>query len=559
MQKIFSLSEEIISKIAAGEVIERPVYAVKELIENSIDAGTDSITVHIEESGLKTINIIDNGEGMGEEDIKECFKPHATSKLLSIDDLSEIRTLGFRGEALSSIAAISRLKINSRTKDDATGTSVVIHEGKIRKISPIGMPVGTNVFVENLFHTVPGRKKFLKSQRTEFRRILETVMQFALAHPHVQFILTHNGKTILDLPKTKDVSYRLQKLFGNDISASFIPLSLSDGYINVSGYIAKPQVTTKSPHNQFLYVNNRKIIDRTLANVVRSAYGTLLDKFSHPVFILFLQVPYEIVDVNVHPRKEEVRFTSQQNIFDSITRIVSETLSQYNLNFTSNLLKQNNSITTHSYAGQILKDKKMDWILPQNVTIDATNILQIHKLFLLAQTSDGFVVIDQHAAHERILFEQFSEAYAKERKKNILYNLPKPFSFELSLSQSEVLLEHLETFQELGFVIEHFKNNIFYLSSLPLLFQDREYKELIAEILTNLQEEQKIDLDILTKKMLAYLACRRAVKAGDDLTQKQCKELIEKLEKTNNNATCPHGRPTKITVEERTLERMFKR
>jgi len=561
MQKIFPLSEQIVSQIAAGEVIERPVYAVKELIENAIDAGADSIMVYIEESGLKKITVVDNGEGMNEEDLQECFKPHTTSKITDIDELTHIKTLGFRGEALASIAAVSMVTINSRVEVKPSGTSVILKNGKLEKIVSVGMPVGTSVTVEHLFLSHPVRKKFLRSGRSELRFILNLVLSYALSYPVIHFTLSHNKKILLDLPKTTEPATRIEKLLGKDIFASFLPVALTDSYISLSGFFAKPSVTTSSVNKQFLFINNRLVTDKGISQTIKAAYGSLLPKTAYPVCLLYISLPYEVVDVNVHPRKEFVHFVDQNFILETIRKAAAQTLAQYDLTPDINLesfFLSDAVGTTQTYAGRLLKEKSLPWKL--SVQIDYQHVLQLHNLYLFALSTNGFVLIDQHAAHERILFEQLQNEFLEEKKKYDLFHFPKPKIFELSFSEAEVLVTNLTIFKDLGWEIEQFKDNSFVIRSLPVLFQDRDYIKLLREMLDDFQNDTlPKTVDDTSKRMIAYLACRAAVKAGDRLTKKQAKEIIEQLEKTANNTTCPHGRPTKVMINLENINRLFKR
>jgi DNA mismatch repair protein MutL len=561
MNKIHQLPHDIVAKIAAGEVIERPVFAVKELVENSIDANADAITVLIEESGLKKITVSDNGEGMSNEDLKESFKSHTTSKLSKQEELTQVKTLGFRGEALASIAAVSKMTIASRVSDASIGTSISIKNGVIEKISPIGMPAGTTIDVDHLFHSLPARKKFLKSLRTEFRHILDLLIGYALSYPEIHFVLIHNKKTIFDLPKT-DLLYRIEKLLGKDMYSSLLPVEYNNSYVSVTGFVAKPTFTTKAPGKQFLFINNRLVTDKGISLSLKSAYGELLSGNVYPVCILSFSLPFEMVDVNVHPRKEYVKFADTSLLYDAIKQAILKTFASYDLmpdaEFT-HLFLSDAVGSTESYAGKLLKEKKFPWELPAKIETDYSQLLQLHNLYLLVSNNTGFILIDQHAAHERILYEQFLREFSEEKKKRNVFHFPKPGIFDLGLSETELLLEHLEMFHELGWDIEHFKNTTFVLRSLPVLFQDRDYIVLLKEILEDLQNDNKHKLDSITKKMIAYLACRGAVKAGDKLDKKQMKELIEQLEKTKNNATCPHGRPTRISIELEKINRLFKR
>lgn len=569
MQKIHQLSPQLISKIAAGEVIERPVYAIKELVENSLDAGADTITVHIEESGLKSITVIDNGEGMDAQDLLECFKAHTTSKISQVDELSHINTLGFRGEALSSIAAISWMTIKSKTAQSTAGTSVVLKENTFEKSAPVGMPVGTTVTVEHLFHSVPGRKKFLRTSQTEFRHIVDLISKYVLSYPQVHFVLTHNNRTILDFPKTTDPLYRLEKLLGKDVFMSLIPVTFQDTYITITGFLAKPSFITRTPSKQFLFVNNRLISDKNLSLAIKSAYGSMLASTVYPICILSFSLPFEMVDVNVHPRKEQVRFADTNLLLDAIKRAIMRTFAKHDLTkqtsyWQSDVLFDGIGLqdavgSTDSYAGKLLKEKSMPWELPL-MKPDTSQVMQIHKLYLLVPMGVGLIIIDQHAAHERILYEQLLTEFSREKRKQKLFHFSKPHVFALSLSDSELLQEHLSVLQQLGWEIEHFKGTSFLLRSMPALFKDRDYVKLLREILEDIREDaHPQSLDSISRRMISYLACRGAVKAGDRLTKKQAKALVEQLEKIPNKSTCPHGRPTKVAIDLEKMNKLFKR
>lgn len=561
MNKIRLLPQELVARIAAGEVIERPVFAVKELVENALDAGARSIIVHLEEYGLKRITVIDTGEGMSSEDLQESFKSHTTSKLSSSDELSNIQTMGFRGEALASIAAVSTLTIKTRDSENPIGMSITLKHGKLIKNVPIGMPCGTEVIVDHLFHNLPVRKKFLKSQRTELRYIIDLITGFSLAYPSIQFVLQHNKRTLIDLSVHVDQLIRIQKLLGKDIYNSLVPVTYNDSYISIQGYLAKPNITTSSQNKQFLYINNRLITDKNIASAIKQAYGSLLAQAVNPVYILHISLPYEIVDVNVHPRKEYVRFADTKLIIHAVTQAVKQTLDSYDLiPYTpiNSLFLQDAVGSTDSYAGKLLKEKIL--LKEKPVIADYTQIIQLQSVYLLLLTNHGIMLFDQHAAHERILYEQIVSEFVVERNKQNIFRFPKPGIFELSLSESELLLEYIGTFTQLGWEIEHFKQTTFVIRSLPVLFQDRDYVRLLQEMLLEMKENKvQKDIDEISKRMIAYLACHASIKAGDKLSKKQMKEIIMQLEKTQNNATCPHGRPTRILLATERINQLFKR
>jgi DNA mismatch repair protein MutL len=511
MKKIHVLPERVVSHIAAGEVIERPCYAVKELVENAIDAGADSIHIEIEESGLQKIVVTDNGEGMDPEDLSISFKPHTTSKIKSEHDLSSVKTLGFRGEALASIAAISTMNIKSRDENHPSGFSISLKHGEIIDSNPVGMPVGTSVTVEHLFSPVPARKKFLKSARTEFRLIVEIVSRLALAHPHIHFFLSHNGRQVFDFPKDQSYTERASVVFGPSFFQHLIPVHAEDSYVKISGFISKPQLTTKSGAKHFLVVNNRHIVDDTVSKAVKEAYGTLLDPHSYPVYLLYISIPHEVVDVNIHPRKEKVGFTDKTFLNESLVKSVSETLSNNNLLF-QQMLHDADKRSTQTFTGLLLKDVVEPWNVRDAGAVVGNSVTQIHNLYIIAPTKRGILCVDQHAAHERILYEQFKNAFGQKQKEQKKYPLRKSIAIDLTLPEAELLAEHMPLFEEMGFVIEVFKDSTFVLREVPLLFQDRDYKSLIVEILENLAEEHGArNVDSFSEKILKYLACRAGI------------------------------------------------
>lgn len=558
MHKIHQLPPEIIAKIAAGEVIERPAYAVKELIDNSLDAGAKNITITIEKSGLKKIEVSDDGEGMSLEDIQECFKPHTTSKIKRELDLYSIKSFGFRGEALSSIAAISDLTIISKTAKQTAGTLLELHNGAVKKLSPIGAPVGTTVTALHLLSTTPARKKFLKSFHTEFRYILDVSINFALAYPNVHFTLVHNNRTIFDLPITENIFDRITLLLSRTVSENLIPIEFEDSYLQISGFIGKPQIAQRNAKN-YLFVNNRPVSDKTITTTIKEIFGSLLETHSYPFYILFLKLPYEAVDVNVHPRKEQVSFLDSTMINQPLAVAVEETLSTNNLLFSN--IRTKKEQTTNSVAGQILKESVIPWQTRDLFSLRPEGeIIQIHNLYLVTQSENGVIFIDQHAAHERILFEKLLTEFSKQKQQAAIFRLPKTISFDLSFSDAEILKEYLYIFTDIGFEIENFKDNTFIVTAVPELFKDRRHEKLIMEMLEDVKEKKDLKtIDTQSKRMIAFLACRTAVKRGDSLTKEQAKELIKQLELSPNNITCPHGRPTKVEVPLSYIHKNFKR
>ncbi len=553
MATIYQLPPDIIAKIAAGEVIERPAYAVKELIENAIDAGASEIKIYIENAGLTKIQVVDNGEGMEKKDLLQSYQPHTTSKITKHDTLIGIKSMGFRGEALASLAAVSRLSIKSRIKGHPTGYEIQIQDGKLLKENPIGMSQGTIVTSENLFATIPARKKFLKSTQTELRHSLDMVNHFAVAYPSIHFVLQHNKRVLLDFPTAKNSTERISDILGHENFTLFLPVKRTDSHIQLTGFIAKPQFFSSTPSKQILFINQRKVTDKLIALAVKESFGTMLEPTSYPQFVLFLTMPFEMVDVNVHPRKEQVSLINQKNIFQFVKETISEVLQENNLTFQNLSWKRKGVGMTNSFAGKLLRKNVLE---KNSLEIDKqTSFTQLHRLYIVVETKNGMILFDQHGAHERILFEKLKQEFMKQQKKGTKMKLPKPITMKLTKTQSLLLKEHQSLFTSFGFQWKAQQ-----LIAVPTLFQDRNPKELLVQLLEDLEEDKVMkNVDGISEEMLAFLACRAAVKAGDILEESQMKKIAEELEITPNNATCPHGRPTKVFFEKEYIDSLFRR
>ncbi len=570
MPKIKALSAELVAKIKAGEVIERPAYALKELIENSIDAGATQIKIELEKSGLQKISITDNGVGMDKDDIRECFKPHTTSKITTEDELFAVQSMGFRGEALASLASVSTMTIRSKPADQAIGTEIHLVNGDIEKLAPFGMPQGTHIIVEELFHNVPARKKFISQSTTEMRLVVEMITALAMAHPSLAISLVHNQKVLLDVPRNQSLGQRVHSLFGTAVFENLIAVQNEESYFKITGFITKPQLSSQNTGKQFLYVNSRKIVDKRISAVIKESYGTLLEPKVHPVFMLFIDIPFERVDVNVHPRKEQVAFLEESVIVDSVKRAIIETLSRDNLIYNDRRWQKGEYTPasyeswsvrdggTTSYAGQLLKTTVDAWNV-QSETLQSSDIIQMHNLYLVTQTKNGIVLIDQHAAHERILFEQFVAEFKQQRSATLPFELASAVCLDLSVIEQQTLHEYREELMKLGFLINE-KAGRTHLTTVPELFKDRDSNALIKELLEDLAEHRELkDIDTQSHKMLAYLACRTAIKAGDKLSKEEADNLIRKLGECTSPFTCPHGRPVQIEISLNELHHKFHR
>lgn len=560
MGKIHKLPKHLIPKIAAGEVVERPASIVKELIENALDATATTIEVNIEHGGTTRIAVLDNGEGMDETDIAKCFNLHTTSKIATEQDLIGINSLGFRGEALASIVSVSKVKIKSRPPQDTLGTEITIEAGKVMARQAIGMSAGTQVLVENIFFNTPGRKKFLKTPQTEFRHILEVVINNALAHSNVEFILTHNNKTICNLNRNDTYETRIQKTLGHDFLTKTLPIRNKEGHFKITGFLVKPQFCSKHRNNQYIFINGRSTKNTLINSLIRTVYKDFIDASTHPQFVLHLQVPADLVDVNIHPRKEIVRFVTETDIGKFVQKNLKKVLQKYDLTYQTDIL--GTPLNTEKAAKHALKTLKKSvelWDMRETPT-QMPKILQVHNLYLITQTKEGFLIIDQHAAHEKILYEQLLQALDTNSNKNATLQLKQPVVIETNIIETQRLNDNLAKFQTLGFEIEPFGPNTFKIAAIPDILQDQNPAQLVKELLAATQENGTLkNSKELLLKTISYLACRSAIKAGDLLTQEESLKLITKLMKCKTRYTCPHGRPAIIRVNLQDLDRMFRR
>lgn len=579
MAQIKKLSADLIAKIAAGQVVERPASIVKELIENSLDAKAKHITVELELAGKKRLCITDDGLGMSSEDLHLCYLHHTTSKLFEVTDLFAINSFGFRGEALSSIAAVAQIKIESKQKDDLAGNYIEIYQGTVSKFGTVGMPTGTRVVVSGLFAQIPARKKFLKSDATELTHILQTVTQLALANPKISFTMIHNKKTILELPENQSLLERSAQLLSDYVTHNLLPISIKAAHFQLIGYVGKPQIGTRSLIRQFLFVNDRSVQSKAVSHVMKEVFSSLLEPRSYPAFIFNLQLSPDLVDVNVDPKKSKVKFLIESELLRELKTTVTQVLNTANLTYSQ---RGKNGFYEEFIMdpgiAEVVRNQSEGWNIKDAELLEDADILQVHNLYLVAPTKNGILIIDQHAAHERILYQEFLQLFKKKRKETLL--IEKEVMIELPLIEAEVLQAQLGTFQKMGFTIsvsESARNSsmIFKVSAIPAVFKTRDIKKLIQELLHSLisqndQEEMDLELmnleisdaqrlDVGTHRTLAYLACRTAIKAGEKLTQKERKRLIEKLQETEGKYTCPHGRPVEVELDLRYLDQLFKR
>jgi DNA mismatch repair protein MutL len=604
MPKINVLSEDLINKIAAGEVIERPSSVLKELLENSLDAGATRVNVDIRDSGKKLIKVADNGEGMDQGDAKLAVLRHATSKIRDQDDLFSINTLGFRGEALASIAAVSQLSIVTKQHGEVEGFNLVLEGGNIISEGPIGTDQGTTMEVRNLFFNTPARMKFMKSDAVELRHIIDVVLHYALANPRVSFKLTHEGHQLINSPSVEDMKDNIASVYGLNIARDLLEVNYDHNLVKIYGYIAKPHAARNDKNQQALFVNGRWIKNEDITKAVYEGYHSTLFVNKHPIFILNLEIDPTKVDVNVHPNKSKIKIEQRKEIMEAVKEAINTTLQKSNLipvidseeqeTFGPPIKIQPKSPQKYDFdpskqeplhvketAAELkmaeLIEKEVDAIAEEGhvvagvldekepvLTQLSTEPLfptlkllgQIHKTFFIAETLGGLYYIDQHAAHERVLYEQFMEQH-KETEVAV-QNLLQGEIMEFTPANRIALEEHKSELQRMGFTLEHFGDNTYIIKTIPLIFGRIQPKEMIYEVL-GLLKDGKHKLAETKEEIVTRMACRGAVMAGDTLTNVEMGTILRDLEATKLPFTCPHGRPTliKVTVDE--LERMFKR
>lgn len=570
MSKIIQLSKEIITKIAAGEVVDRPATLIKELIENSIDAGAKNIDIFIEKAGTELIKIVDDGDGMDVEDLEKCLSHHSTSKISSVDDLLSLDSYGFRGEALSSIAAVSHINIKTRQKKCVSGNEISAEFGVTSGIKPCAMDYGTTVAVINLFGNVPVRKKFLKSAAVEYRHIIKIFSAFLLAKPHINFKLYHEGKVVLTTKYSHNVDLytdRIKFVFGNSILSGLFHFDCTCERFTVSGYLSKPQVATASSSNQYVFVNDRFVSCNLINNAVRSAYGSFLEPKMQPPFVLNIKIDSSLVDINVHPRKEEVRFWDEQFVSNQIYTAVQEVLSSNNVAFsyeldTSSYLSPKTKASKSAFFK--LKDSVSPWEPFEQINIPAGEPFQLLRKYIVFTDPTGLTLIDQHAAHESILFDIYKSAYLSGNFLDSVFNLSEPLLLSLSTPDYILVSSQIPVLISMGFNVEEFGSTTLKVTKVPEIFKSYDLQKLFIELSQTMQETGKVKtnsaIDSQTLNTLEFLSCRGAIKAGDYLTVEEMHNIIEKLESAPNlYATCPHGRPVKITLSSKTIDTLFYR
>ena len=607
---IRQLSTSVVNKIAAGEVIERPASVVKELLENSVDAGATRIDVALDNGGIDLIRVTDNGGGIAADQLELAVTSHATSKINDADDLFQVATFGFRGEALASIAEVSQFTLRSRTPQDDCGYELIVNGGKRESIQPTGMSTGTNITVQNLFYNTPVRRKFMKTAQTERGHIVEAFTRIALANPALHMSLTHNGKQQFDLPATDDWSERIGTFFGPEIGGGLIAVKSSDFGIGLSGFVVDPSVSRGNNRLQYLFLNGRYIRDRSLQHALSEAYRGLLMTGRYPVAFLRMEMAADQVDVNVHPAKLEVRFQNGGKLYSQLLSTIRNRFLSTDLTAKAQLVRRDEmpdrtldvpvSNETQERISFPTAETQRDWTAnprtaetepfgPGTVaefrpselnvssaqwnqpTSEITNsqtesdepvhrvrAMQIQNTYLVTETEEGMLMIDQHALHERIIYEQLKVRVLDGKLETQRMLVPEPVT--LSPAEAAAVLDRQELLCQIGIVVEPFGGDTLLVSAYPAMLTNHNPADMLRGIVELLMADgRSLDQRDLIDELLHMISCKAAIKAGDPLTPEEIDALIQHRNHCQDSHHCPHGRPTALVFSRDELDRRFKR
>ncbi len=614
--KILLLPDNIANQIAAGEVIQRPASAVKELLENAVDAGATEIKLIIYDAGKSLIQVIDNGGGMSETDARMCFERHATSKIQTIEDLFHIRTMGFRGEALASIAAVAQVELKTKRAEDETGTYIEVENSSVKKQEPIAAPQGTSIAMKNLFFNVPARRNFLKSNAAEIRHIVDEFTRVALSFPSIFFSLSTNGQELFHL-EAGSLKLRIVQLLGNNYTAKLVTVKEETDYMNIYGFVGKPETAKKTRGDQYFFVNNRFIKSAYLNHAVTNAYQEMVATDSFPMYVLFIDLDPEVVDVNVHPTKQEIKFEDEKIVYAFVQAAVKHSLAQFSVTPTLDFdldasiqqlpsiqqpftqEKQSAVASTSIFKGFTQKNQahlieknelrhwkefyespgsevgsqKSDENLEaqggfqtsdlRHPTSEDAELIQLLNIYIVTPSAKGFLLIHQHAAHERVLYEKLKAAGLG--KSIATQRSMFPVTFELAPADSAILEEIINDLLELGYMIEPFGKNTFVVQGTPAdveqgnvrqdSFGEKQVIDILLEQYKHFSNEVKFSR---REKIVRSLAKQQAIKTGIRLTEREMRGLVNDLFVCEQPNTTPDGSPTYLEFKHEQLEKLFR-
>ena len=594
---IEKLDQQLSNQIAAGEVVERPASVVKELVENSLDAGSSEITVELNKGGMESIRIRDNGCGIHPQDLTLALERHATSKIHTFSDLEHVASLGFRGEALASITAVSRLKIASAIENAESGFSVSAEGGHIKEQQvPIAHPQGTTIDVNELFYNTPARRKFLRTERTEFQHVEKILQRLALSRFSVGFTLKHNQKTIINTPRaTTQIAQekRLKEVLGAAFMDETIAIEFAAAGMRLWGWIALPAFTRSQADMQYFYVNGRFIRDKLLMHAARQAYHDVLFHGRHPAYVLYLECDPAVVDVNVHPTKHEVRFRDSRTIHEFVFRGIQNALQQIRPGSEETVATHTSQATSYvepakpqqqpyssAPIAQPIKQAGFGFVAREQmkayqqlgetqacITEDVavtqshalgTPIAQLHDIYILSQTTEGLVIVDMHAAHERILYEQLKRQLQESTL--ISEQLLVPLSITLNNEEMQLWQQDSDLFLTVGLAIEQIGDTSIIVREIPAILKNKDIEQLIRDVLADLLVDNNSQrLQETVNHILATIACHAAVRAHHKLTIPEMSALLRDMETTENSGCCNHGRPTWTKLSMQQLDKLFLR
>ncbi len=571
MNRIKILPEEVASRIAAGEVIERPASVLRELIDNSIDAQASRIIVRYHQGGKAWMSVSDDGIGMTRDDLLLSVERHATSKIRSASDLFSINTLGFRGEALPSIAAVSRLEITSKPRGEVVGHRLSVQGGKMLSIEEVGAPEGTTVEVRDIFFNLPARRKFLSGPRAETARIIELFARVALAYPTIWFQLLEGGRERFNLPPTEDFRTRLAILMGRGVAENMIEWVAEGPEVKIAAWLCPSEFSRSRGDRILTYVNRRNIKDRLLTRAIMDGYGQRLMKGSFPQVVLFLEMAPEAVDVNVHPAKQEVRFSKPSQVYKEVLEAIDQALSGSTPSLGAppeGLAPRSSSVSEPSPQSWTLDHfpsrphGKYPSLYPAHVKPrdlfepEVRVVGQLAKTYILCESPRGLMIVDQHAAHERVLYEALKaglEGSGLQVQKLLI-----PQEVELTPKEGRVLESNLEFLRKLGLEVQHFGGQSFLIHSVPSLLGDADPRGLLEKVVATMEEGGARGGELM-ERVIEAMACHSAIRAGQELGSEEMAELVSCLNAQEIPTNCPHGRPTVKYIDYRELEKMFKR